>query len=131
MKRSESREALFILMFQATFFKDVDFNELINTATEEGEIEIDEFAKKSFEEIMGNLEEIDSSISKYLNNRSISRLSRVALSVLRIAVYEISKLDDVPNSVSINEAVNLVKKYDTQESAAYVNGVLGSYVRNI
>ncbi len=131
MKRSESREALFILMFQATFFKDVDFNEIINTATEEGEIEIDEFAKKSFEEIMGNLEEIDSSISKYLNNRSISRLSRVALSVLRIAVYEISKLDDVPNSVSINEAVNLVKKYDTQESAAYVNGVLGSYVRNI
>ncbi len=131
MKRSESREALFILMFQATFYKDVDFNEIINTATEEGEIEIDDFAKKSFEEITGSLEEIDASISKYLNNRSISRLSRVALSVLRIAVYEISKLEDVPNSVSINEAVNLVKKYDTQESASYVNGVLGSYVRSI
>ena len=130
MKRSESRESLFILMFQATFFKDVDINEIIDNATEEGEIVIDDFAKKSFEEIMGNIEEIDASISKYLNNRSISRLSRVALSVLRIAVYEISKLDDVPSSVSINEAVNLVKKYDTQESAAYVNGVLGSYVRN-
>lgn len=130
MKRSESREALFILMFQSTFFKDVDFNEIINTATEEGEITIDDFAKKSFEEIMGNIQQIDASIEKYLNNRSISRLSRVALSVLRIAVYEISNLDDVPDSVSINEAVNLVKKYDTQESAAYVNGVLGSYVRN-
>ncbi|MBQ2881455.1 MAG: transcription antitermination factor NusB [Clostridia bacterium] len=130
MKRSESREALFILMFQATFFKDLDFNEIINTATEEGEIEIDDFAKKSFEEIMGSIEEIDSLISKYLNNRSISRLSRVALSVLRIAVYEISKIEDIPNSVSINEAVNLVKKYDTQESASYVNGVLGSYVRS-
>ena len=130
MKRSESREALFILMFQATFFKDLDFNEIINTATEEGEIEIDDFAKKSFEEIMGSIEEIDSLISKYLNNRSISRLSRVALSVLRIAVYEISKIEDIPNYVSINEAVNLVKKYDTQESASYVNGVLGSYVRS-
>ena len=130
MKRSESREALFILMFQSTFFKDVDFNEIINTATEEGEITIDDFAKKSFEEIMCNIHQIDASIEKYLNNRSISRLSRVALSVLRIAVYEISNLDDVPDSVSINEAVNLVKKYDTQESAAYVNGVLGSYVRN-
>ena len=130
MKRSESREALFVLMFQSTFFKDVDCSDIINTATEEGEIVLDDFAKKSFEEIMGNIMEIDASIEKYLNNRSISRLSRVALSVLRIAVYEISKLDDVPESVSINEAVNLVKKYDTQESAAYVNGVLGSYVRN-
>ena len=130
MKRSESREALFVLMFQATFYKDVDCNDIINTATEEGEIVLDDFAKKSFEEIMGNIKEIDASIEKYLKNRSISRLSRVALSVLRIAVYEISKLDDVPESVSINEAVNLVKKYDTQESAAYVNGVLGSYVRN-
>lgn len=130
MKRSESREALFVLMFQSTFFKDVDCSDIINTATEEGEIVLDDFAKKSFEEIMGNIMEIDASIEKYLNNRSISRLSRVALSVLRIAVYEISKLEDVPESVSINEAVNLVKKYDTQESAAYVNGVLGSYVRN-
>ena len=130
MTRSESREALFVLMFQSTFFKDVDCSDIINTATEEGEIVLDDFAKKSFEEIMGNIMEIDASIEKYLNNRSISRLSRVALSVLRIAVYEISKLDDVPESVSINEAVNLVKKYDTQESAAYVNGVLGSYVRN-
>lgn len=130
MKRSESREALFILMFQSTFYKDADFNEIIENATEEGEIQIDDYAKRAFEEIHGNLTEIDSSIEKYLNNRSISRLSRVALSALRIAVYEISDQDDVPESVAINEAVNLVKKYDTQESASYVNGVLGSYVRN-
>ncbi len=129
MKRSESREALFILMFQSTFYKDADINEIINTATEEGEIQIDAYAMKAFEDIHGMLAEIDSSIEGYLNNRSISRLSRVALSALRIAVYEISKQDDVPESVAINEAVNLVKKYDTQESAAYVNGVLGSYVR--
>ena len=129
MKRSESREALFILMFQSTFYKDADCNEIIDTATEEGEIQIDEYAKKAFEDIHGTLSDIDSSIEGYLNNRSISRLSRVALSALRIAVYEISKQDDVPESVAINEAVNLVKKYDTQESAAYVNGVLGSYVR--
>ncbi|MBE6890692.1 MAG: transcription antitermination factor NusB [Ruminococcaceae bacterium] len=130
MKRSESREALFILMFQSTFYKDADFNEIIENATEEGEIQIDDYAKHAFEEIHGKLTEVDSSIEKYLNNRSISRLSRVALSALRIAVYEISDQDDVPESVAINEAVNLVKKYDTQESASYVNGVLGSYVRN-
>lgn len=129
MKRSESREALFILMFQSTFYKDADINEIIDTATEEGEIQIDAYAMNAFEDIHGMLNEIDSCIEGYLNNRSISRLSRVALSALRIAVYEISKQDDIPESVAINEAVNLVKKYDTQESAAYVNGVLGSYVR--
>lgn len=129
MKRSESREALFILMFQATFFKDIDSTEIMNTATEEGEIEIDEYAKTAFENILSKVGEIDSSIEGYLNNRSLSRISRVALSALRIAVYEISEQGDVPESVAINEAVNLVKKYDTQESAAYVNGVLGSYVR--
>lgn len=130
MKRSESREALFILMFQSTFYKDVDCSEIINTATEEGEIAIDDYAKSSFEKIMAKVSEIDGSISGLLNNRSISRLSRVALSALRIAVFEISEQGDVPDSVAINEAVNLVKKYDTQESASYVNGVLGTYVRN-
>jgi N utilization substance protein B len=79
---------------------------------------------------MAKVSEIDGSISGLLNNRSISRLSRVALSALRIAVFEISEQGDVPDSVAINEAVNLVKKYDTQESASYVNGVLGTYVRN-
>ena len=130
MRRSESREALFILMFQSTFYKDADFDEIIETATENGEIEIDDHAKDAFKDIHGMLSSIDSSIEGYLNNRSISRISRVALSALRIAVYEISESNDVPESVAINEAINLVKKYDTQESAAYVNGVLGTYVRN-
>ena len=129
MKRSESREALFILMFQSTFYKDADYTEIVNVATEEGEIEIDDYAKVAFENIINRVSDIDSSIEGFLNKRSISRLSRVALSALRIAVYEIENQDDVPESVAINEAVNLVKKYDTQESASYVNGVLGSYVR--
>lgn len=129
MKRSESREALFILMFQSTFYKDADYTEIVNVATEEGEIEIDDYAKVAFENIINRVSDIDSSIEGFLNKRSISRLSRVALSALRIAVYEIENQDDVPESVAINEAVNLVKKYDTQESASYVNGVLSSYVR--
>lgn len=128
MKRSESREALFMLMFQATFFRDSDCSEIINTASEEGGMEIDSYAESSFEKIMSSIEQIDGSIEKFLNKRSLSRLSRVALSALRIAVYEMQ--NDVPDSVAINEAVNIVKKYDTQESAAYVNGVLGSYVRS-
>ena len=103
MKRSESREALFILMFQSTFYKDADYTEIVNVATEEGEIEIDDYAKVAFENIINRVSDIDSSIEGFLNKRSISRLSRVALSALRIAVYEIENQDDVPESVAINE----------------------------
>ena len=76
-------------------------------------------------------DEIDEIISKYLKKGwSISRISRPSLAVLRLAVYEIKYLDSVPQSVSINEAVELSKKYSIDESK-FVNGVLGAFVRDI
>lgn len=75
--------------------------------------------------------EIDEIISKYLKKGwSISRISRPSLAILRLAVYEIKYLDSVPQSVSINEAVELSKKYSIDESK-FVNGVLGAIVRDI
>lgn len=75
--------------------------------------------------------EIDEIISKYLKKGwSISRISRPSLAILRLAVYEIKYLDSVPQSVSINEAVELSKKYSIDESK-FVNGVLGAFVRDI
>lgn len=75
--------------------------------------------------------EIDEIISKYLKKGwSISRISRTSLAILRLAVYEIKYLDSVPQSVSINEAVELSKKYSIDESK-FVNGVLGAFVRDI
>lgn len=75
--------------------------------------------------------EIDEIISKYLKKGwSISRISRPSLAILRLAVYEIKYLDSVPQSVSINEAVELSKKYSIGESK-FVNGVLGAFVRDI
>lgn len=75
--------------------------------------------------------EIDEIISKYLKKGwSISRISRPSLAILRLAVYEIKYLDSVPQSVSINEAVELSKKYSIDESK-FVNGVLGAFVLDI
>lgn len=75
--------------------------------------------------------EIDEIISKYLKKGwSISRISRPSLAILRLAVYEIKYLDSVPQRVSINEAVELSKKYSIGESK-FVNGVLGAFVRDI
>lgn len=74
-------------------------------------------------------QEIDELIKKYAIGWNISRISRIARAILRVAVYEIRYVDDVPEGVAINEAVELTKRYDTQETAAFVNGILGSVVR--
>jgi len=72
---------------------------------------------------------VDEEISKHLNNWTIERISKVDLSILRLAVIEIRHMEDIPESVSINEAVNLAKKFSDEEASKYINGVLGSIVR--
>ena len=131
MKRSESRESLFILLFEASFNSDLEAEKIIALSAENMGRETDEYSEKAFAEILANLEAIDSEIKPFLVGRTIDRLSRMALTALRIAVYEINNVTDVPTAVAINEAVELVKKYDTDNAAAsYINGVLGSYVRS-
>ena len=85
----------------------------------------------SFEDSIPNIEEIDSIISNNLSQGwVINRISKVALAVLRLAIYEIKYEDDIPDAVSIDEAVEICKTYSTSEDASFVNGVLGTVVRN-
>ncbi|MBE6896528.1 MAG: transcription antitermination factor NusB [Ruminococcaceae bacterium] len=131
MKRSESRESLFILLFEASFNENPEPDKIISLSAENMGHETDEYSEKAFGEILENLENIDKEIEPFLVGRKLDRLSRMALTALRIAVYEINNACDVPAAVAINEAVELVKKYDTDNAAAsYINGVLGSYVRS-
>ena len=73
--------------------------------------------------------ELDAYISKYAIGWSFSRLPRVVVAILRVCMYEILYMDDVPNAAAINEAVELTKRYEEPELAAFVNGILGSFVR--
>lgn len=79
--------------------------------------------------VVTHTEEIDELIKKYAIGWNFTRISRIARAILRVAVYELLHYDEVPESVAINEAVELTKRYDTQETAAFVNGILGSIVR--
>ena len=75
-------------------------------------------------------DEIDADISRFLKKGwSLSRISRTSLTILRLALYEIKYLDSIPESVSVNEAVELAKKYTIDESG-FVNGILGSFIRS-
>ena len=73
--------------------------------------------------------EIDEIISRYAEGWKLSRISRTALAVLRCAICEIVYMDDIPNSAAINEAVELDKGYDEPDTVAFVNGVLGGFMR--
>ena len=81
-------------------------------------------------EVPRKMQEIDSVISSNLKNWKLERISKVALAVLRLAIYEMSFVDEVPVSVSINEAVELCKKFAIKEDAAFVNGILGTVAKS-
>ena len=72
---------------------------------------------------------IDEHIQNNIEGWDIHRLARVDLSILRIAIYELLYRDDIPVQVSINEAIEISKKYSTEDSSKFINGILGGFVR--
>ena len=76
-----------------------------------------------------NRSEIDAYIQKYSKGWKLERISRTALAVMRCAICEILYMDEIPNAAAINEAVELTRKYESPEVVAFVNGILGSFVR--
>ena len=74
--------------------------------------------------------ELDEYISKYAIGWKYSRLNRVAIAIMRVAMYEILYMQDIPNAAAINEAVEMTKHYEEPEVVSFVNGILGSFVRN-
>ena len=89
------------------------------------------YMKIVFFGVFENIDQLDNLISESSMNREYSRISKVSMALLRIAVYEALYLDDIPVSVSINEAIELSKKYDHAEAYTFINGVLGSVVKNM
>ncbi|MBE6544173.1 MAG: transcription antitermination factor NusB [Ruminococcaceae bacterium] len=131
MNRREARELLFTLVFEYDFKKNEDYSAVYAEALlNRDEIEDDEFVKNNFEGIIVNLEEIDKNIADHASGWRLSRLSRVSLAAMRVAVYEILYCDDIPVNVSINEAIELVKKYDEGKTPKFVNGVLNSVAKS-
>ena len=128
MTRKEAREQAFILLFQNSF-KNESFEELILTEEENGAYVEDEYCTEVLKCAIENADEITPVIEKYAKGWKIERISRVAVSALRLAICEMKYLSNIPEAVSINEAVELVKKYATKEDAAFVNGILGSVSR--
>ena len=128
MTRKQAREEAFILIFEKQF-NDSSVEELLELAAEVRELTPDDYIKDVFCGVFDNIAEIDGIISDTAVGWRIERISKTALSVLRLAIYEIKYVDSIPESVSINEAVELCKKYATKEDASFVNGILSTVVK--
>lgn len=131
MTRTEEREQAFVIVFEKEFNNEVNVDELISYAKETELFSDSLFSETLAKSVFENIETIDSVIEKYSIGWKKERLPKVTLSVLRIALCEIMFVESIPESVSVNEAVELAKKYATESDASFINGILGSYLRGV
>lgn len=131
MTRHEARETAFIVLFEKLFRPDDSIDEIISSAEESEFFEANDYIRNVADKVSEKADDIDALIEKNLVGWTIKRISKVSLAVLRLAVCEILYFDDIPVSVSINEAVEITKKYSTEQDASFVNGVLGSVSKSV
>lgn len=131
ISRYKEREQAFLICFEK-LFSDATISEISECAEESRDDNYSDFALECAKGVEDNLEEIDRIISDHLSAKwKINRISKVSLSILRLAVYEMKYVEDIPSNVSINEAVELSKKFSGEEEYKFVNGILGAVSKDI
>lgn len=130
MTRREVRENVFKMLFRVEFFPTDELKEQMDLFVEE----MAHFSEKNLNyitekcnDIIAKMDDIDQEINSHTEGWKTSRMGKVDLTIIRLAVYEIRYEEDIPTKVAINEAVELAKNYGTDESPAFVNGVLAKF----
>lgn len=128
MGRRELREHIFKLLFMSDFNEGEEMNDQLAMYFDGLEVlkeKDQEYMQSKYEKIKEHLEEIDALLNEKSKGWKTSRMSKVDLSILRLAVYEMKFDEDVPVKVAINEAVEIAKAFGGDTSASFVNGILG------
>lgn len=128
MKRSEMREQAFLLTFEGLFSSGENIDEVIELYSENVEA-VSKYAKDVFTGVKSSINKYNEVINKYSKSWKVSRLPKVTLAILYVALYEMENVEDVADSIAINEAVELAKKYAGENDASYINGILGAVSR--
>ena len=133
MGRHEQREQLFKLLFRVEFNTPNEMPEQVKLFFQDDEIEYTEKVMESIESrfasIQEKLPEIDAMLNEKAEGWNVERMGKVELTVLRIAVYEMLFDDEIPETVAINEAIEIAKKYGQAASGGFVNAVLAKFVK--
>ena len=131
MTRRELRENVFKMLFRVEFHEETDLTEQLDLFGEEVENITEEdsaYINHKCNDIISKIAEIDDAINESTTGWKTTRMGKVDLTIIRLAVYEMKFEEDIPAKVSINEAVELAKKYGTDDSASFINGVLAIFV---
>lgn len=139
MNRHKIREQVFSLLFQYPFYPEDQLKEQIALSLDEVMIREEENERALTEEekaflservfdIVQKIPELDEIIGKTSVNWSVSRIAKVDMTILRLAIYEMKFDEDVPHKVAINEAVELAKEYGEEDSFKFINGILARFV---
>ena len=145
MKRSAAREIAIRLNFSITenpsdpgeLLTRIFDDEYYTTLKEEDEVYSKspnakqlEYITRLVNGVSSHSAELDGYIDKYSDSWRFGRISRTAIAIMKVAMFEVLYMPDVPDKAAINEAVELAKKYETPETVSFVNGVLGSFSRS-
>lgn len=132
MSRIETREHAMELLFQIGFRNDPISNQIETFKENYPEVvEDDAYFLDIVYGVINSRDELDEKFVPFLKNWKLERLPQTDRIILEIAVYEILTVEEIPTSVSINEAVKLAKKFGTDNSSSYINGVLSNFVKSI
>lgn len=129
--RQEARELLFALLFETEFHDEKNASEIYDLAENNREIPADKYIRETFFGVISKNDVLDEVIGKYSKGWKADRLSKVSRSVLRIAVYEMLFVEDIPMNVSISQAVELSVKYGEDRAKQFVNGVLSGLFKDV
>ena len=128
--RREERKIAFGFVFESMFRDDTP-EDAFSDADSARDTVVSDYIRTVVEGVEEHIDEIDQQIEANLKGWKKNRISKISLTILRIAVFEMRYIDEIPISVSINEAVDLAKSYATDNDGAFVNGVLGSISKSM
>jgi N utilization substance protein B len=129
MTRREARELAFTLLFEMTFDMEKEPMLLYLQELEARGFEDNDYVKSVVVGCHEKREELDTLIEKYSNGWKVKRISRVSLAIMRLCIYEMLYMPDIPDAAAINEAVEIAKAYEDPDVVSFINGILGAFLR--
>jgi len=130
MTRAEGRKVIISVLFEKTFHEE-PLDKIIENAAVARGTKTNDFVLSTVHGVFSHMDKLDEIIEKHLVDWRLDRLPRVTLTILRLAIYEMMYMEEIPIGASINEAVELAKEYAGDDDPSYINGVLGSIAKTI
>ena len=126
MNRREARETVFTLLYERNFQIEEDVQAQYGLALELRELPDDTYMREVYLGVIEHQNDLDEKIVAHSGTWSIPRMSKITRTILRLSVYEMVYRSDIPFNISINEAVELAKKYEDEKAPSFINGILNA-----